>query len=351
MKFSPVPLPLAEGKILGHNIASLDGHRLLKKGKPLTGEDLRALAAIGRDTVYVAELEPDDVGENDAARRVGVAVAGQNLHPVGPSAGRLNLHATGLGILRVDVARLAQINDCEGLTLATLLTNTPVKPKEMVATVKVIPYALPEATVHLAEYIAAAKELSLISIDPLNPLPVSMIFSGSPSLRDQLNTDFAPLRERIEALGSSITHTDYLPLEDEQSEALLADLLCRHSHAGAKLILLAGETAIMDRRDIVPRALERAGGTVEVVGVPVDPGNLLMVGYLHDVGDGHPIPVLGAPGCARSKKTNIVDWVLPRLLAGDRLVRSDFISLGHGGLLEDTHQRPMPRGKVGGERG
>ncbi|NJN43685.1 MAG: hypothetical protein HC806_02410 [Anaerolineae bacterium] len=119
-------------------------------------------------------------------------------------------------------------------------------------------------------------------------------------------------------------------------------MLCEHYHAGAKLILLAGETAIMDRQDIVPRALEKAGGTVEVVGVPVDPGNLLMLGYLHG------IPVLGAPGCARSTKTNVIDWVLPRLLAGDRLVRSDFISLGHGGLLKDTRQRPMPRKKVGG---
>jgi molybdenum cofactor cytidylyltransferase len=171
---------------------------------------------------------------------------------------------------------------------------------------------------------------------------VSMIFSGSPSLQEKLNADFAPLRTRIEALGSHIAHTAYIPLDDEQGETTLAEVLCDHYHAGAKLILLAGETAIMDRQDIVPRALEKTGGTVEVVGVPVDPGNLFMLGYLHGV------PVVGAPGCARSKKTNIIDWVLPRLLVGDRLVRSDFISLGHGGLLEDTRQRPMPRKKVGG---
>jgi molybdenum cofactor cytidylyltransferase len=281
------------------------------------------------------------VGENDAARRVGIAIAGQGLRPVGPSAGRVNLLASGLGILRVDVDRLTQINDCEGLTVATLMTNTPVRPKDMVATVKIIPYGLLESSVHRAEMIAAKNGQPLISVDSLNPLPVSMIFSGSPSLHEKINADFAPLRARIESLGSHIAATDHIPLEDEQGEALLADMLCRNYHEGAKLIVLAGETAIMDRRDIVPRALERAGGCVEVVGVPVDPGNLLMLGYLHDV------PVLGAPGCARSKKNNIVDWVLPRLLAGDRLVRSDFISLGHGGLLEDTRQRPMPRGKVG----
>ncbi|HLF91131.1 MAG TPA: molybdopterin-binding protein [Anaerolineales bacterium] len=342
MKFGPVPLPLAAGKILGHNIAGPDGRRLLKKGKPLTDDNLRALAAIGRETVYVAELEPDDVAENDAARRVGTAMAGRNLRSVGPSAGRLNLLATGLGILRVDVEWLAQINDCEGLTVATLMTNTPVQPRQIVATIKVIPYALPEATVHHAEMIACENDHPLISVDMLTAHAVSMIFSGSPSLREKLNAGFAPLRSRIEALGSRIAHTAYISLDDEQGETMLAEVLCNHYHAGAKLILLAGETAIMDRSDIVPRALERAGGRVEVVGVPVDPGNLFMLGYLHGV------PVLGAPGCARSKKTNVIDWVLPRLLAGDRLVRSDFISLGHGGLLEDTRQRPMPRGKVGG---
>jgi molybdenum cofactor cytidylyltransferase len=107
--------------------------------------------------------------------------------------------------------------------------------------------------------------------------------------------------------------------------------------SGIRLILLAGETAIMDAHDIVPRAVERAGGQVESVGAPVDPGNLLMLAYLDDV------PVIGAPGCARSKKINIVDWILPRLLAGDRLTRRDIVELGHGGLLQDVPERGMPR--------
>jgi molybdenum cofactor cytidylyltransferase len=107
--------------------------------------------------------------------------------------------------------------------------------------------------------------------------------------------------------------------------------------SGIRLILLAGETAIMDAHDILPRAVERAGGQVESVGAPVDPGNLLMLAYLGEV------PVVGAPGCARSKKVNIVDWILPRLLAGDRLTRRDIVALGHGGLLQDIPERGMPR--------
>ena len=339
MKFGPVPIAQAQGKILGHNIAGPNGRRLLRKGRALSGKDIQTLRDIGRKTVYVAELAPDDVGENEAARRV-AAELGCGLRLVGPSAGRVNLLATGLGILRVDVERLYRINQYEGITIATLQNHTPVHQRQIVATVKIIPFAVPQNSVCHVESIANSGNRALISIDMLTPKRVSMIFSGAVSIHEKLNRDFQPLKQRIENLGSEITTTDYIPLEDESSEVTLAETLDRRRAAGAQLIVLAGETAIMDRHDIVPRALERAGGRVECLGVPVDPGNLLMLGYLEGV------PVLGAPGCARSHKTNIVDWVLPRLLAGDHLTRADFIPLGHGGLLEDTPKRPMPRARV-----
>jgi molybdenum cofactor cytidylyltransferase len=246
-------------------------------------------------------------------------------------------------VLRINVELLERINELEGLTLSTKYTHTLVQPKEIVATVKIIPYSLPMSYLQCAEELAAVKKTALISVDMLTPQPVSMIFSGSASMREKLNADFAPLIERVQGMGSFITATDYVELEDAEGEIQLANVLLRRCQEGAKIILLAGETAIMDRYDIIPRALERAGGRVEVIGAPVDPGNLLMLGYLERT------PVLGAPGCARSKKINIIDWVLPRLLAGDYLLRSDFIRLGHGGLLEDTNQRPAPRDKVEGE--
>jgi molybdenum cofactor cytidylyltransferase len=108
-------------------------------------------------------------------------------------------------------------------------------------------------------------------------------------------------------------------------------------NSGAGLVLLAGETAIVDRHDIAPRALERAGGEVVCFGAPVDPGNLLLLGRLYGVA------VVGAPGCARSPRENVVDAVLPRLLAGDRLTHADVVALGHGGLLEDVPERGAPR--------
>jgi hypothetical protein len=336
MKFEPVPLSQAKGKILGHNIAGPHGQRLLRKGKPLTDEDLENLRALGRVSVYVAEIEPDDVDENAAARRVAEAVRGPGLHMAGSASGRSNLLSDHIGILRIDVDRLARINEREGITLSTLMTHSPVHTRQIVATVKVIPYAVPESTVSLIESIAAGSS-PIVRVDALPSRSVGMVLSGSTSIHQKLVSDFAPLRDRIEKLGSSVTRTDFVALDDESDEAALANMLQQQISSGIGMILLAGETAIMDPHDIVPRAVERAGGHVESVGAPVDPGNLLMLAYIDDV------PVVGAPGCARSRKTNIIDWILPRLLVGDTLTRRDIVELGHGGLLQDVHERGMPR--------
>jgi molybdenum cofactor cytidylyltransferase len=147
----------------------------------------------------------------------------------------------------------------------------------------------------------------------------------------------APLRRRVEDLGSTLEQVGFVTLEDEAGEAALAQALGRFVAGGCELILLAGETAIVDRHDIAPRAIERAGGEVACFGAPVDPGNLLLIAYLG------PVPILAAPGCARSRKENVVDRVLPRLLAGERLTSAEVVTLGHGGLLEDVPERPMPR--------
>jgi molybdopterin biosynthesis enzyme len=336
MKFEPVPLSQAKGKILGHNIAGADGRRLLRKGKPLNDDDLEKLRALGRASVYVAQMETDDVDENMAARRIASAVRGPGLHIPGVSYGRANLLADEMGILRVDVEQLARINECNGVTLATLLNHSPVHANQIVATVKIIPYALSESIVSEAEALANGSS-AIVHVEALPSHSVGMILSGSTSIQQKLVADFIPLRERIEKLGSSLTQTDFVALEDEVDEAALTEMLKQQISSGMKMILIAGETAIMDAHDIVPRAVERAGGHVESVGAPVDPGNLLMLAYIGDV------PVVGAPGCARSRKINIVDWILPRLLAGDRLTRRHIVELGHGGLLQDIRERGMPR--------
>jgi molybdenum cofactor cytidylyltransferase len=301
---------------------------------------VEALRAMGRRVVYVAEMGPGDVGEDEAARRIATAALGPGLELSGPFSARANLLASGLGVLRVDPARLVRLNEIDGITVATLLLHSPVRPRQVAATVKVIPFAVPDESVRAAEAIAAEGG-PLLRVDAIAPRAAGLVLSGSPSVRERVLAEFdPPLRSRLLALGSEIRRVDFVPLEDEAGEEALAQALQRQIAEGAALVILAGETAIVDRYDIAPRAIERAGGEVVCFGAPVDPGNLLLLAYLGTV------PVLGAPGCARSRKTNVIDWVLPRLLAGERLDRSAVVALGHGGLLEDAPERPMPRGDV-----
>jgi len=340
MWFGAVELAHAVGNVLGHNIADPNGQRVFRKGRVLSADDVALLARLGRTDVYVAKLEANDVDENEASRRVGDMLAGPGLRLSGPASGRNNLLAITPGVLRVDVERLDRLNGLDGLTIATLPRHTPVIHRQMVATIKIIPFAVPIATLQAAAAISAEAG-SVLWVDALPAARIALVFSGSASLQERLLADFAPLLDRLSALGARVMRTEFVKVETGEDELELAHVFGQLHSAAARpdLIVLAGETAIMDRHDSVPAALERAGGRVDVIGAPVDPGNLLMLGDL----DG--IPVLGAPGCARSRKINVIDWVLPRLLVGDRVTRAEIAALGHGGLLEDAPERPHPRSR------
>jgi molybdenum cofactor cytidylyltransferase len=337
MKFGPVPVEQAEGKILAHNISNSDGRRMLRKGEQLSDDDVKLLTGINHTKVYVAELESGDIAEDIAAERIARSVCGEGARITKPVVGRVNLLAQERSVLRVDASRLTRINEYEGITLATLRSHAIVQPRKIAATIKVIPFALPERTVCQAEAVASEGR-PIIQLYPLRQRTAALILSSSPYAKKRVIGNFVPsLQARIESLGSELGWVDFIPLEDETGELALAETIQKRVVSGAEIIILAGETAIMDRYDIAPRAVERSGGVVACYGAPVDPGNLLMLAYLDE------IPILGAPGCVRSNKTNVIDWVLPPLLAGDRLSRSDITHLGHGGLLEDIPKRPLPR--------
>jgi molybdenum cofactor cytidylyltransferase len=340
-RFGPLPVDEAAGKILGHNVAGADGRLVLRKGRALTADDLAVLRQAGRASVYVAEPGPDDVDEDTAARRIAQAAMGPGLRLVGPISARANLLATALGVLRVDAERLARLNAVEGVAVATLRGHVPVREGQVVATVKVLPFALPEELVRGAESVATEGG-PLLHVSALASRAVSLLLCGSASAGAQVARDFEPaLRTRIESLGSVIRTTRYVPLGDEAGERALAAALLTEVAAGTALVLLAGETAIVDRHDIAPRAIERAGGEIVAFGAPVDPGQLLLLARLGEV------PLLAAPGCARSRQENVLDLLLPRLLAGDRLERASLVTLGHGGLLEDVKERGAARDEVG----
>jgi molybdenum cofactor cytidylyltransferase len=336
MKFGPIPLDDALGHVLGHNIADAGGGRMLRKGRALTSADIAQLRALGRHSVYVAMQDADDIGEDAAAKAVARVIMGPGVHTVGAAGGRLNLLADQIGIARIDVARLTAINAIPGVTLATVNQHSAVDRRAITATIKIIPFALPAASIDQVRAICA--DGPVVRVDALPVRDVALLLSGSATARDRVIADFtAPLQRRVAHLGSRITHTEFIPLEDEEGEHALANEIEMLAGTDCGLIILAGETAIMDADDIAPRAIARAGGVVSVFGAPVDPGNLLLIGYIGDV------PILGAPGCARSAKVNVIDWVLPRLCAGDRIAQADIAALGLGGLLEEIVERPSPR--------
>lgn len=333
MKFGPVPIEEAVGRILAHNIADAQGNRIFRKGRRLTPEDVARLRAEGYQEVVVAEPEPGDVGEEEAARRIARACEGPGLRPMPAAGGRVNFLADGAGVFLVEPDRLAQLNRLPGVTLATLTRGSVVRARQIVASLKIIPFALPEAIVAQAEALLQDNS-PLMGVYPFQPRRVSLILSGHPAVWPRLIADFeAPLRERVDACGGIWLGTQTVRHE----EAELARAMEAALRQGADFLILAGETAIMDEEDIAPRAIRRIGGTVEAFGAPVDPGNLLLIAYRGEV------PILGAPGCARSRHRNVVDWVIPRLMAGLRLTREEIATMGHGGLLEDVEERPAPR--------
>ncbi len=338
MIFEAVPIEQAENHILGHNIADASGRRILRKGGRITAEHIALLQSLGYKSVYVARSELDDVDENAAALDISQKVAGDGIRLSKAATGRVNMFAGSLGILEVDVPRLMNINFLQGVTLATLARHAVVSAGKIVSTLKIIPYALPENVVVQAKTIATEP---LLFLKPLMPKRVGLILSGSPAVQARVTGSFeSALASRVSQLNSTIEQVDFVPLEDEVGEIQLTKTIQRMIGQGMDMLILAGETAIMDRYDITPRAVELAGGEIVCFGAPVDPGNLLMLAY------SGPVPIVGAPGCVRSPKKNIIDLILPRLLVGERLTEADIVSLAPGGLLEDVPERPSPRNRL-----
>lgn len=327
MYLDTLPPDAAIGHILRHNLFDANGHKALAKGRRIADDDLPRLHALGVAAVRVAVLEPGDVHEDEAARRLSAAVCGPGVAATRPAASRVNLLATADGVARIDVGALSQINQIDGLTVATALNHALVRARKRVATIKIIPFALPEAALLRAETIGRAGDV--VSVRPLRPHAVGVILVGSAAARRRIERGVYPaIAARIAELGSMVLSAHYVAPDEPAIAGAIADL----QHAGAQILIIAGETSIMDRDDVTPQGIRLAGGRIEHFGAPVDPGNLLLLGYL-DHAQGGSLPVLGAPGCVRSRDTNIVDLILPRLLAGEALTSRDIIALGHGGLL------------------
>ncbi len=324
MIFGEVRVEEAEGLILAHSLRLPAA--MLKKGRILTAEDVTALKAARINFVTGARLEESDIGENDAARLLGEKLAGACVRANPPFSGRCCLLAAERGVVSIDRDRLDRLNSVdEAVTVATVIPNEVVAPRQILATVKIIPFGIDRRVI---EACAAYATMGgpLISVHPFRPCRVAVILSTLPGLKPStLDAAAAVTRARVEALDGTVDWELRCPHEIGALERTLARVIA----LGAEMVLVSGASATVDRRDVVPGAIVRAGGTIEHFGMPVDPGNLLLLARIGAV------PVVDLPGCGRSPKPNGLDWVLRRLAAGLAVKPGDIMRMGAGGLLKD----------------
>jgi molybdenum cofactor cytidylyltransferase len=333
--FGPTPLDEARGAVLAHT-QRLPG-KVLRKGSVLDEAGIDALRAAGRAEVIAARLEPGDVPEDEAAHSLAEALLSPLLARSRAATGRVNLLAEAPGLLRIDTAKIDRINLVdESLTVGTLPDYAVVAAKDMVATIKVIPFAVPGHTLSVAEALARQGSPAL-ALHPFRPLTVGLVMTELEGLKESVLEGTA---EATEARVQALTGTMLPPLRCPHAEIPIARALDALIRDGADLLLVAGASAVVDRRDVGPAGIVRAGGEIIHFGMPVDPGNLICLGRIGAR------PALVLPGCARSPKLNGIDFVLSRLFAGVPLGAQAMARMGVGGLLKEIDTRPLPRAKA-----
>ena len=326
MRLGTVTVPEALGTVLMHNVADDAGAKVLKKGTRLTGEHLGQLSEMGRATVDVAILEKDDVHEDEAALSLAATLKTEHLTLTRPTGGRVNLRAQVDGLLEVDGERLVELNMMPGIGLGTRRQHSVVGPNQEsdnVATLKIIPFAVQRKTLDRALELAQHRP-GILELRPFSPgRRAAMLLVGEPSVHDKLAESFLPATEtRLVGLGARLVITEAVVQKEEAICQAAARLLVK-----ADLIIVAGQTSIMDENDTTLRALRAIGAEGILSGTPVEPGNLLALAYFPGKA------VVCVPASAQSLKRNAIDLVLPRLLLGDRLDRRDIAALGLGGFL------------------
>jgi molybdenum cofactor cytidylyltransferase len=332
MKFGPASPRDAVGGVTVHTLRQ--GPLLLKKGTTIGSAEIEALEKGGVKEIVVVRLEAGDISEDEAASSIAKAVTGDGIHVERAFTGRANLFAARPGVLVIDRAAVDRINGIdEAITFATLPAFKPVVEGEMIATVKIIPFGVEES---LRDAAVKAAGSGGLRIAPYVIKRVGVVSTILPGLASKvIDKTLRVTAERLAPAGATIIAERRVPHEEGALAPAIKDMLAQ----GAELVIVFGASAIADRRDVIPAAITDIGGMVEHFGMPVDPGNLLLVGSANGV------PVLGAPGCARSPVENGFDWVLMRLLAGLKVSRGEIMGLGVGGLLMEIVTRPQPRAK------
>ncbi|WP_310621669.1 molybdopterin-binding/glycosyltransferase family 2 protein [Flexibacterium corallicola] len=329
MLFGEISVSEASGCYLAHSLKCEGQH--FSKGHRLTQKDVVQLLNAGITHVQAARLEPEDLHEDEAAFSLAQAAAHRNIRVDAPFSGRSNLYAIESGVLTLNADQINNANSVDAsITFATLPPYASVEKGRMLATSKIIPLAANRH--HLKE--AKRRISNALSIEPFKAKRVGVLSTTLPHLKPSvIEKTLKILGERLSPSLSSIT----AHVETPHTLHAVEDALSSDSFKECDLVILFGASAVVDGKDVIPQAIRLAGGTISHIGMPVDPGNLLVLGELNA------IPVVVAPGCARSPQFNGFDWILNRLLADMIVTPQHIMGMGVGGLLKEIHSRPQPR--------
>lgn len=329
MQFGNLPIDEAQGTLLAHSCKLPKGR--IRKGQLLTPDLIEQLQQEGISEVTVAQLGPDDLHEDRAAQNIAAALAADNTRLGTASTGRVNIHAEVDGLCEFDAQDIHAVNAVhESITLATLAPSTRVVVGQILATIKIIPYAA-----H-SEHVKAATNAikQRLQVHPIQPAKACLIQTELPSIKQQVLDKTRTITEnRLVERKATLINEERVA----HTQAAVSGALTRALSEEPDWILIFGASAISDRCDVIPAAISQMGGNIEHFGMPVDPGNLLLLANING------IPVVGMPGCGRSKKYNGLDKVLDRMACRVPVTRQWITTLGVGGLLQEIVDRPRPR--------
>lgn len=324
-----VPVEEAVGMVLPHDITEIIKDKrkgvAFKKGHIIRREDIAYFKKLGKDNVYVLSLTDDTIHENEAAVLLAEALAGNGVeYTEEPVEGKISIRSCLDGLLRINKEALFQFNVLGEVMCATLHDSTPVKKGEVVAATRLIPLVTSRTLVEKAKR-AVMDGNPVIEVLALPKKKIGLVITGSEVFYGRIEDRFEEvLRKKLELLGSEVSVVGLAP---DDKDMICAEII-RCIKAGAECIVTSGGMSV-DPDDVTREGILEAGATNVVYGTPVLPGAMFLVG---EIGS---IPVLGLPACGMYHKTTVFDLVLPRILTGEKIGRTELAELGHGGLCRN----------------
>lgn len=315
----------AVGMVLAHDLTKIVPGKYkgpaFKKGYIIKSEDIQELKDMGKNHLYIIELKEDEIHEDDAALRIGNAIMGEGLYMEGPSEGKVSLKAKEKGLLKVNIEGLKAINEIESVIIATLHNNSLVQKGQTVAATRIIPLTTKMGKVKKIEDICHSAG-SILYTKKIQDLKVGIVVTGTEVYEGRIIDRFGPvLEEKVNKYGGSLLGIKYAPDE----AGAITEAMDYFVENGAGVILSSGGMSV-DADDVTPKAIAKLSDKIVTYGSPVLPGAMLMIAYRKQA------TIVGVPACGMYHKTTVLDLVLPRILAGDRIEKKDIIAMGHGGL-------------------